>query len=262
MYINQQKIPKIIHYCWLSGEPFPKNVEECIASWHKFLPEYELMLWDLHRFPLEKNIWVKQAFESKKYAFAADYIRLYAVYHFGGIYFDTDVEVIKNFDDLLHLPYFIGTEGYEMLEAGVFGAEKGMNWVKHCLDYYDNKIFVNEDGSFNTQTLPSIMGKQISKNRKLTIFTKEQWNNLDFNNQEKLYVFPRDFFSAKEMGTGQLLVSENTYSIHHFAMSWISKKDRFLPDLKRKLMQMLGYKTLEKLIKIMRLKEIKNKIFR
>ena len=88
------------------------------------------------------------------------------------------------------------------------------------------------------------------------------FNNLDFNNQEKLYVFPRDFFSAKEMGTGQLLVSENTYSIHHFAMSWISKKDRFLPDLKRKLMQMLGYKTLEKLIKIMRLKEIKNKIFR
>ena len=260
MGIINQKIPKIIHYCWLSADPFPQNVEKCIASWQQHLPDYELMLWDLNRFPLEKNIWVKQAFESKKYAFAADYIRLYAIYHYGGVYFDTDVEVVKNFDDLLHLPYFIGTEGYEMLEAGVFGAEKGMNWVKHCLDYYDNKIFVNEDGSFNTQTLPSIMGKQISKNRKLTIFTKEQWNNLDFNNQEKLYVFPRDFFSAKEMGTGQLLVSENTYSIHHFAMSWIPKKDRFLSDFKRKLMQILGYDTVNYLINVLQLKEIKKKI--
>ena len=94
MDINQQKIPKIIHYCWLSGEPFPQNVKKCIASWHKFLPDYELILWDLKRFPLEKNIWVKQAFESKKYAFAADYIRLYAVYHFGGIYFLPAVETL------------------------------------------------------------------------------------------------------------------------------------------------------------------------
>lgn len=262
MDINQQKIPKIIHYCWLSGDPFPQNVEKCFASWKKFLPEYELTLWDLHRFPLEKNIWVKQAFESKKYAFAADYIRLYAVYHFGGIYFDTDVEVVKNFDDLLYLPYFIGTEGYEMLEAGVFGAEKNTSWLKDCLDYYEGKTFINDDGSYNTQTLPSIMGKQISQKRNLTLFDKDLLADLDFNQKELLYVFPRDFFSAKEMGTGKILKTKNTYSIHHFAMSWIPKKDKFLSNLKRKLMQILGYDTIDILIKIFKLKEIKNKFFR
>lgn len=256
-------IPKIIHYCWLSDDKFPKDVENYIATWKNFLPDYELMLWDLKRFPLEKNIWVKQAFEAKKYAFAADYIRLYAVYHFGGIYFDTDVEVAKNFDALLHLPYFIGTEGNKMLEAGVFGAEKEMNWVKDCLDYYDNKTFFNQDGSFNTHTLPSIMGKQISEKRILKNLTASEINDhLAYKNDEFLYVFPREYFSAKEMGTGKILKTENTYSIHHFAMSWIPKKDRFLSDFKRKLMQIVGYDTVDYLINVLQLKEIKKRLFK
>lgn len=94
-------IPKKIHYCWLSNEPLPAKLQACVESWKKYLPDYEIVKWDLNKFPLEKNIWVRQAFESKKYAFAADYIRLYALATEGGIYFDSDVEVIKPFDDLL-----------------------------------------------------------------------------------------------------------------------------------------------------------------
>lgn len=252
-------IPKIIHYCWLSGDKYPKEVEDCLSSWSKFLPSYELMLWDLNRFQIDKNIWVRQAFESKKYAFAADYIRLYAVYHFGGIYFDTDVEVVKSFDELLHLPYFIGSEGYGMLEAGVFGAEKNMNWVKDCLDYYDNKLFVNEDGSFNMQTLPSIMGSQILKNRAFKNLISLEFNDeLNYKNNDILYVFPREFFSAKEMGTGKLCKTERTYSIHHFAMSWIPRKDKFLSDFKRKMMFFFGVDTINYFIKFLRLKELKD----
>lgn len=258
--METHKIPKIIHYCWLSDDKFPKEVEYYISTWKKFMPDYELMLWDLKRFPLEKNTWVKQAFEAKKYAFAADYIRLYAVYHYGGIYFDTDVEAVKNFDELLHLPYFIGTEGNKMLEAGVFGAEKEMNWVKDCLDYYEGKTFVNEDGSLNTHTLPSIMGKQISEKR---VFKSLVVNHqVEYHNDEFLYVFPREYFSAKEMGTGKLLRTENTYSIHHFAMSWIPKKDRFLSDFKRKLMSVLGAENISNLIKLLKLKELKDWFFK
>ena len=90
-------IPKIIHYCWLSGNPIPKNLEDCMKSWKKKLPDYKFMLWDFNRFDINSSIWVREAFNAKKYAFAADYIRLFALYNYGGIYMDMDVEVIKPF---------------------------------------------------------------------------------------------------------------------------------------------------------------------
>lgn len=100
-------IPKKIHYCWLSNDPYPEKIEKCINSWKEKLPDYEIIKWDLNRFPLEKSLWVKQAYEARKYAFAADYIRLYALATEGGIYLDSDVEVLKSFDDLLDFPYFV-----------------------------------------------------------------------------------------------------------------------------------------------------------
>lgn len=98
-------IPKKIHYCWLSNDAMPEKLQHCVESWKNNLPDYEIIKWDLKKFPLEKSIWVRQAYERKKYAFAADYIRLYALVTEGGIYLDSDVEVLKTFDDLLHLPF-------------------------------------------------------------------------------------------------------------------------------------------------------------
>ncbi len=103
-------IPKIIHFCWLSDEPYPESIQKCMNSWKEKLPDYEIWKWDFKRFPKGSAKWVDQAFEKRKYAFAADYIRLYALSNYGGIYLDSDVEVLKSFDDLLHLPYFIGME--------------------------------------------------------------------------------------------------------------------------------------------------------
>ena len=116
-------IPKIIHYCWLSENPVPEDMLRYMATWKEHLSDYEFIKWDFNRFDINSSVWVKEAFENKKYAFAADYIRFYALYHMGGIYLDSDVEVLKSFDDLLDLPYFVGAEKAQTPEAAVIGAE-------------------------------------------------------------------------------------------------------------------------------------------
>lgn len=252
-------IPKIIHYCWLSGDDFPPLIQKCLDTWQEKLPDYEFVLWDTKRFNLDKNIWVKQAFEAKKYAFAADYIRLYAVYNYGGIYLDTDIEVLKSFNNLLDRPYFAGAEGDGIIEAGVFGAEKHCDWISSCLDYYDDKTFINDDGTYNTLTLPRIMMRQIKLNRTvIEVNPKNISIEQHKNDNNKLYMFPKDFFCAKNHGSGIIESTKNTYSIHHFAMSWVPKSHTFLPNIKRKLMSIFGVKTINKLINIFCLKKIKS----
>jgi len=252
-------IPKIIHYCWLSGDEFPEIIKSCIDSWKVKLPDYEFILWDTKRFALEDNIWVKQAFESKKYAFAADYIRLHAVYNYGGIYLDTDVELIKSFNSLLHLPYFFGSEGDSIIEAGVFGAEKGCNWINDCLSYYNGKSFIKTNGSFDTLTLPRIMMKRIQENYSITELDYSQTITPSFSkSSNELFMFPKDFFCAKNHGTGIIEKTHNTFCIHHFAMSWLPKKTTFLPNLKRKIMSILGVNTVNNTISFLKLKEIRS----
>jgi len=251
-------IPKIIHFCWLSSDEYPPLIQKCIDTWKEKLPDYEFMLWDTKRFKLEENIWVKQAFETKKYAFAADYIRLYAVYNYGGVYLDTDIEVLKSFNNLLERPYFAGAEGLGIIEAGVFGAEKNSTWVKQCLDYYTGKTFINADGTYNTLTLPRIMMAQISKGRTIKEIHPDNLDaNLQTNDDGTLYMFPKDFFCAKNHGTGVIEKTDNTYSIHHFAMSWVSNKRTFLPNIKRKLMAFFGVRLINGMIHLFGIRKIK-----
>lgn len=248
-----QRIPKIIHYCWLSNDPFPKDIAAFIASWKKELPDYEFMLWGLKRDQVGENVWVKQSFEAKKYAFAADYIRIYALYQYGGIYLDTDVEVVKNFDDLLHLPYFVGTEGGNWIEAAVLGAEKGADWLKDILAYFD-KPFVNSDGSYAMITLPQVMNSIIERKRKISVSDKKEiFEDINRNYQSHFYLFQEDFFSPKNMGTGIISKTSNTYAIHHFAMSWIPTNKKIVPNMKRALMKAFGVRNINSLIKFFRL---------
>lgn len=250
-------IPKKIHYCWLSGDPFPELIAKCIDSWKKMLPDYEFILWDTNRFDLESNVWVKQAFETKKYAFAADYIRLYAVFTYGGIYLDGDIEVLKSFDELLDLPYFIGAEGNSTIEAGVFGAEQGACWLADCLSYYDNRSFIKEDGMLDIITLPKIMMAQIHKNHTITELTNPIVSDLSYSKGKELFMLPKDFFCAKNHGTGVIEKTKNTFCIHHFAMSWLPKKRTFLPNLKRRLMELFGVGFISNIINILGLRKLK-----
>lgn len=200
-------IPKIIHYCWLSNDPIPKDLKKYMKSWKEKLYDYEFILWDLNRFDLNRSLWVKQAFEAKKYAFAADYIRLYAVYNYGGIYMDMDVEVIKSFNDLLRNDYILGYEAAKGLEAGVFGAPKKAPWVKEVLEYYTSKEFALPNGLYNDTPLPIIMDEVL---------------NADYITNKKIVPLPTDFLTAKSYKTGNITITPNTYTIHHFAGSWKS----------------------------------------
>ena len=121
-------IPKIIHYTWFSNDPFPEMVQQCIQSWHHFMPDYEFVLWDAKRIEQINSKWLKQSTEKKKWAFAADFVRLYAVYTEGGIYLDTDCMVYKSFDPLLANTSFIGKENSIHVE----GRRTEMYLTSHC----------------------------------------------------------------------------------------------------------------------------------
>lgn len=214
-------IPKIIHYCWISGDPFPEKIQHCYDSWKKALPDYQIVVWDYKKAHAIGSRWVNQAIAAKKYAFAADYIRFYALYNYGGIYLDSDVEVLKPFDDLLDLHYFIGKEKDSPggIEAAVIGAEKGIPWIKSCLDYYKNRRFIGLSGELNTTPLPIVMRHEIEHSYKLVnCDDKEMWKW----SEDTVCIFPTDWFSPKSWKTLQVLPTPNTYSIHHFSGSWLS----------------------------------------
>lgn len=250
-------IPKLIHYCWLSGDPFPNRIQQCIDSWKLRLPDYQFVLWDTKRFDIDSCVWTAQAFRNKKYAFAADYIRLYALYNYGGIYLDTDVEVVKPFDDLLSLPYFIGLDGQNKLEAAIIGCAPNSEWIYDCLRYYDNREFVEGGKVFDMQTLPIIMQEQIEQKRKI-IYLKTKCVYDDCDNF--LYTLPFSFFCSKRHDTGEVIQTISTYSIHHFAMSWQSPVARFLTRCKRVFVKVLGIKVSNYLINRLHLLKLKKKI--
>lgn len=236
-------IPKIIHLCWLSEDPYPAKIRKCIDSWKTYLPDYEIMIWDTKRFNLDKSIWVKQAFEKKKYAFAADYIRFYALYYHGGVYLDSDVEVLKSFNDLLEFPYFMGTEKAGTIEAAILGAEKGCDWIKICLDYYKGKEFIREDQSLDIRKLPEIMVDEIQKKKRihnLTLKEMKDINSMDF--QKEVLVFPDEYFSPKVFDSRKVLITSNTYAIHHYQNSWFSPKAKIYYRTRTLAIKLLGYK--------------------
>lgn len=224
-------IPKIIHYCWLSNNPIPQDLKMYMESWKQKLPDYEFMLWDLNRFDINSSIWVKEAFEAKKYAFACDYIRLFAVYNYGGIYMDMDVEVIKSFNDILSSDYILGYETATGIEAGIFGSKIKAEWLKDCLDYYKNKSFINTDGSYNTTPLPQILYSIL---------------NNKYIKTKLINPLPPDYLTAKSYKTNKIHITNNTYTIHHFVGSWVSPKDKFIGKLAR----IIGNKAIAKLVRI------------
>lgn len=215
-------IPKIIHWCWLSDDSIPDKLKCYMESWKRYLPDYKIMCWNFNKFPKCKSKWVSDAFDNKKYAFAADYIRMYAIYTYGGIYLDIDVEVIKSFDSLLDIKTMICSQNnWPGLEMAAFGAEKGSKWLKDCLDYYDSRHFINEDGTFNTQPLPSVVESILKKNGYKLIPIKSIEEIGTFNKDMDFPVLSSDYFSPKSFATGKIEKTSNTYCIHHFTGTWL-----------------------------------------
>ena len=223
-------IPKIIHYCWLSGDPIPAEFKRYMSSWKKKIPDYEFVLWDLNRFDINKSEWVKQAFCAGKYAFAADYIRLWALYNYGGIYLDMDVQVVKRLDDLLGGRSLMGYEtAGKRLEAAVIGAEKGAAWVRTCLDYYEGRDFITEDGNgnrrFDTKVLPLVIRETLEE-AGYVFKDITDIKDLVTEDEKLLPVLPNTFLSPKSSDDRTIYRTADTYTIHHFAGGWMPLPDR------------------------------------
>ena len=214
-------IPKVIHLCWLSGDPYPENIKKCINSMYNKLPEYEIKIWTKENFNIDEVIWVKEAFDNRKYAFAADYIRFWSLYNYGGIYLDSDVEVLKTFDECLDNKSFTGFEYLNIPEAAVVGAEKGCKWIKECLDWYNGKHFVNLDGTFNTDVVPNLVKLVLEK-----VYNKKIFDNNKIQNFGDLTLYPYYYFSPKNYFNGKIKTKSETICIHRFASAWGPKKKR------------------------------------
>ena len=241
-------IPKTIHYCWFSGDQYPDLVKRCLRSWKQVMPDYKLRLWGGNSFDYDSVPFVKEAMAAKKYAFAADYIRFYALYYYGGIYLDSDVEVLKSFDDLLDLPYFMGAEKAQTPEAAIMGAEKGCDWIKACLDYYQDRPFVNEDGSLNIQTVPDIMIRQIEQIKPVRVLSLEDSLNIRRMDMEKeVLEFNDAFFSPKVFDSREVEITPYTYAIHHYQNSWFSPKAKAYYRSRAFLVKLFGQKAIRKM---------------
>jgi hypothetical protein len=252
---NINMIPKIIHYCWLSGDTIPPDYARCMKTWKQKLSGYEFMLWDTKRFDIESVLWVKQAFEIKLYATASDYIRHYALYTHGGIYLDMDMEVVKPFDELLNADIILAYENHisKRIEAGCLGAIKEHPYIKKCMEYYEKSNFcdlvllprimslhpleryefINAMHSLN---LPEIMAKIIERE-----FPDENFN-----------IYTPDYFTVKNVMTGKIRPTKNTFTIHHFATQYQSEdweKNRKLEQTIRRVFGENSYLT-EKIFQI------------
>lgn len=212
-------IPKIIHYCWFGGKPMPRLAQTCIRSWKKHCPGYELKLWDESNFDLNQYPYAKEAYNSGKYAFVTDVVRLHALYHEGGIYMDTDVEVLKPLDEFLHHHAFSGFESDTRVPTGIMASEKGGRWAKENLAYYDGKHFIKEDGSLDMTTNVTTITDYMVQQGLLLNNTYQEIDGL-------FTMYPRDYFCPKDFLTQEIEMSPNTACIHHFNMSWHSMSSR------------------------------------
>ena len=232
-----EKIPKIIHYCWVGGNPKPESVLYCIESWKKYCPEYEIKEWNESNYDFTQNLYMNQAYEAKKWGFVPDYARLDIIYKYGGIYLDTDVEVIRSLDELLKNNSFFGFEDTGENEYFVacglgFGAKPGNELIKKLRDYYETVSFLNVDNSLNLTPAPR---------HNLKVFEEYgvQMNN-QYQDMEGNIFFPSEYFCPKIFKTGVTHKTKNTFSIHHFTASWMDEKIRKEIAHSQKVCHVLG----------------------
>lgn len=257
---TSNKIPKVIHYCWFGGNPLPPLAEKCIESWKKHLPDYEIRRWDESNFDVNIIPYTEQAYKAKKYAFVSDFARFYILYKYGGLYFDTDVEIIKSMDHIIANGPFMGCENpYKETSdndssinlatkpsicIGVapglgLGAYPGMAVYKELLDYYNNLQFRRPDGTLIKTTIVTYTMEVLCRHGLR--------NTSEIQSVAGLNIYPVEYFCPMDYATGHISITSNTVSIHHYTASWKTNKDiavSFLAKLlgKRITHLLIGYR--------------------
>ncbi|MGE7182760.1 glycosyltransferase family 32 protein [Peribacillus sp. NPDC006672] len=232
-------IPKVIHYCWFGGNPLPPLAKICINSWKKNCPDFEIIEWNEQNFDFNCNTYVKEAYEAGKFAFVSDYVRLHALYHHGGVYMDTDVEVKKPLDFFLKHAAFTGCENENYCVTGIMATEKNHPWAKDLLDQYKYRHFILANGKVDTTPNTEIITQKTTE--KYGWIPKNKYQVL----QNGLHIYPFTVFCAKSFKTGKIMVTDETYTVHHFSGSWLSKTDK----VKAKIFNFLGPNITGKLVK-------------
>jgi len=219
------KIPKIIHYCWFGGKPIREDFKAYIETWKKYCPDYEIVCWNESNYDYKQNDYMYEAHRQKKWGFVPDYARLDIIYRYGGVYMDTDVELVRNIDDLLCDNAFCGFESRHYVANGLgFGAVVGFPIIKEQMKIYDEISFVNSDGSLNLTSGPWYQTRTF---RELGLKLNNALQEI-----QGMKVYPSDVLSPMNLSTGQIVKTDNTYAIHHYSATWFD-------DIQRKKMEML-----------------------
>lgn len=242
-------IPKIIHYCWFGHNPLPKSAQKCIVSWRKYFPDYEIKEWNEGNFNVNAIPYTREAYQQKKYAFVSDYARFYILYKHGGLYFDTDVEVIRPMNDVISRGAFMGIEQNRKL-IGVnpglgLGVEPGMQLYQEILDYYKKLFFLDGTGKQNPGTV--------------VIHTTNVLQRHGFMLENRLQevfgiqIYPNEYFNPLDDATGILNVTSNTRSIHWYAKTWVSNYGPFRTYITRWAHRLFGVGSLQWLKRFIRI---------
>lgn len=242
-------IPKQIHYCWFGRNPLPESALKCIASWRKYFPDYEIVEWNEDNFDVNIIPYTQEAYDAKKYAFVSDYARFWILYHHGGIYFDTDVEVICPMEDIVGAGPFMGAEipsngkTPPLVNPGLgIGADCENIIYRELLDYYSQLRFLNEDGTPN----PVTVVKHTTK-----ILAERGLKNInEIQKVKDIWIYPVDYFNPLNDNTGVLNITDNTRSIHWYTKSWEKKRNPFISWLSRRIHRYFGVNSLQWLNKL------------
>jgi len=258
-------IPKKIHYCWFGKAPLTEEAKKCINSWKKFMPDYEIIRWDESNFDIGFCNYTQQAYECKKWAFVSDVARFYILYNHGGIYFDTDVELIKSLEPILLKGGFMGAENFvDKIAEGQsqkiaiapglglavnpglgLAVNPGLGLYKEILSYYENVDFLDKTGKFNNKTIVHITTEILKKHGLKDIN--------EIQKIDQISIYPNEYFCPLDQDTGKLVITDNTYSIHWYSASWQSNYSK----IKTKIKRLLGPRISQHIMKLKKhLKEI------
>lgn len=233
-------IPKIIHYCWFGGKPLPKSAEKCIASWRKFLPDYEIKEWNESNFDVNCTRYTAEAYQARKFAYVSDYARFWVLYRYGGLYFDVDVEIIRPIDDIIARGPFMGCEesykeGATPSELGVapglgLGVNPGLGLVKQLLDDYEAASFESENANRGAGIYKTVVTYTTD-----LLVERGLKNTNEIQCVDGIYIYPKEYFNPLEH-INQLHITENTRSIHWYDGTWQPQSVK----LRRRLVRLLG----------------------
>lgn len=242
----EKQIPKTIHYFWFGGNPLPPLAKKCIASWKKFCPDYKIKRWDETNFDISICDYVKEAYSAKKWAYVSDYARFYILNKFGGVYLDTDVELLKPIDNIIkNGPFFaLETEKYDSLNPGIgMATYANNNFYKIIIDDYNNSHYLTKEGV--EINLP--VGKRVA-----TFLKKDGLkSNNGIQKIDDITIYPKEYFCPLNYFTGELKLTKNTVAIHHYAASWLSEKEKQNHKIGQKISYYFGISFGEKIERIL-----------